>query len=109
MSPLPKPVALELFYLLIRVAWVDLQLSVAEKITIFELGVRLGLDADDTTPIGNALEARRPIPEPNLEVLRSHKMVVMQAVERVITADGELADVELELARSISEALRHGR
>ena len=108
MKDLPRDLARELFYLLVRVAWVDLNLSTAEKIAIFELGLKLGLDTTETTPIGNALEASEPIPYPNIDLLRSHKMTVMQAIERVITADGELSDVEVELGRAIAERLIDG-
>jgi len=105
MSPLPLAVSQELFYLLVRVAYADLELSTSEKVAIFDLARRLELDVSETRAIGNALEGRGGVPLPNLTVLKDHKGLVMEAVERIITADGNITDTEVAIAQAVMKNL----
>lgn len=105
MRPLPPDAALELAHLLVRVAWIDLELTATEWVAVLHIAASLGLNTDELAQISGELAGDLPIPSPNLKLLAQHKEAVLAAAQKVINADNELSPVEEEFFRNLSLTL----
>ena len=108
-AKLSPEAALELGHLLVRTAWIDLQLSPHEWVAVLHIAASLGLDLESLQMLSGELRGELPIPAPNFSLLAPHKEKVLEATRRVINADHVLAPVEEEFLSTIALALNKHR
>ena len=82
---------IELLKLLLQMAWADRDLAPAERQFILGLGRSWSVPEGALHKLMGLLEEGAPLPEPDLEVLRTRPDDVMEAVRALSVADGKLA------------------
>ena len=93
----------ELVKLLLQVVTADDVVSDAERRALDAAAVRLGGDAA-VAVVKAALDEGRPLPPPNIGVLRQHRGAVLVEVARIGAIDG-IHREELDLVKLIGEML----
>lgn len=103
-SPIPE-VNVETLKLLLQVAWANDTLAPAERATIAVLGPQWGV-ADETMGfLLKHLDLGKPLPQPNLGLLRQHRDVVIAAAEWFVSVDGVIDDEEKDFLVTVRELL----
>lgn len=93
----------ELVKLLLQVVTADDVVSDAERALLDAAARRLGGDVA-LAVVKSALDDGRPLPPPNIGMLRDHRSAVLVEVARIGAVDGIHRD-ELDLVRLIGEML----
>jgi tellurite resistance protein len=95
----------EVIKLLLQVAWSDRQLTHSEHLVIFGLGRSWNVPELELRALLEKLKAGGPMPEPDLEVLRSRPDEVLEAARALAASDGNFADSEKGLIERIKAML----
>jgi len=107
MSP-PSPNAeinVEILKLLLQVAWADDTLAPQERAALAKLGPEWGVAEETMETLLHQLDTGKPLPQPNLGLLRQHRDVVQAAAEWFVGVDGVIEETEKEFLNTISELL----
>jgi uncharacterized tellurite resistance protein B-like protein len=91
--------------LLLQVAWADHEISETEVAHLLGLADRAELAADEIAELRACLAGEKPLPTPDLGLLREHKKKVLLAVGSLMTADDSIASEEREVFDQIREML----
>lgn len=103
-STLPE-VNLETLKLLLQVAWADDVLDPKERETVASLGPAWGVPDDVLTMLLKHLDMGKPLPQPNLALLRQHRAEVIAAAEWFIGVDGVIEEAEKDFVTTVRELL----
>lgn len=104
----PSPIAevnVETLKLLLQAAWADDTLDPKEREAVEQLGPRWGIPAETMTMLLKHLDLGKPLPQPNLGLLRQHRAVVLAASEWFVGVDGVIDETEKEFLVTVSELL----
>ena len=96
---------IEVIKLLLQVAWVDRELTQAERLVIKGLGRSWNVPEAELTGLMDRLKAGGDMPEPDLEVLRTRPDDVLEAARALCVSDGALAQGEKALLERITTML----
>jgi uncharacterized tellurite resistance protein B-like protein len=96
---------IEVIKLLLQVAWSDQALTQSERLAIFGMGRSWLVPEDELQKLMEQLRLGGELPAPDLEVLRSRRDEVIEAVRALVAADGKLAHRERALLARISVML----
>jgi hypothetical protein len=106
----PSPIAevnVETLKLLLQVAWADDTLDPKEREAVVKLGPAWGVPEETMTLLLKHLDMGKPLPQPNLSLLRQHRAVVIAAAEWFVGVDGVIEESEKEFLATVSELLGH--
>ena len=95
----------EVIKLLLQVAWSDRQLTHSEQLVVFGLGRSWSVPERELQALLEKLKAGGPLPEPDIEVLRTRPDDVMEAVRALAVSDGKFADSEKDMIERIKAKL----
>jgi tellurite resistance protein len=95
----------EVIKLLLQIAWSDRQLTHAEHLVIFGLGRSWNVPELELQALLKQLKAGGPMPEADLEVLRTRPDDVMDAARALAISDGKFADTEKAMIDRIKALL----
>lgn len=98
-------VNLETLKLLLQVAWADDVLEPAERAAVVALGQKWGIAAETMDLLLKHLDLGKPLPQPNLGLLRQHRVEVIAAAEWFIGVDGVVDESEKDFVRTVKELL----
>lgn len=98
-------VNLETLKLLLQVAWADDVLDAKERETVAALGPKWGIDDATMEPLLKHLDMGKPLPQPNLGLLRQHRAEVVAAAEWFIGVDGVIEESEKDFVATVKELL----
>ncbi len=96
---------IEVIKLLLQVAWVDRQLTQAERLVIMGLGRSWSVPEGELHTLLDRLNAGGTLPEPDLAVLRTRPDDVLEAARALCVSDGQLAQGEKALLERITAML----
>lgn len=99
----------EVLKLLVQVAWADGVVEPQELAFVHELGVRWEIDAALLAQIEASVKQGKPIPQPNMGLLRSRGEETIDAVRQMVMSDGRLELDEVDVLATISEMLQLSR
>jgi tellurite resistance protein len=95
----------EALTLLLQVAWADDQLDPKERQFVASLGPAWSVPESVMTVLLEHLDRGRPLPQPNLKLLRTKPDAVISAAEALMAADGFIDGVEMEFMTQLRELL----
>jgi hypothetical protein len=95
----------EVIKLLLQVAWSDRQLTQAEHLVVMGLGRSWNVPEPELQSLLGKLKAGGPLPEPDMDVLRTRPDDVLEAARALSVSDGHIAKREKELIASIQQRL----
>jgi hypothetical protein len=96
----------EVVKLLLQVAWADDEVSAREKQMIFGLARSWFVPEPELKTLLEHLEHNRPLPMPNLKLLRTRVDAVMEAVRGLVLTDGKVAAEESAMIQQIHSMLK---
>lgn len=96
---------IEVIKLLLQVAWVDREISKAERMLVLGLGRSWNVPEGELHALMDRLEIGGPMPEPDLEVLRTRPDDVLEAARALCVSDGTLAEGEKSMLERITARL----
>ena len=100
-----KEINSETLKLLLQVAWADDTLDPKEREAIAKLGPEWGVPEETMTLLLKHLDTGKPLPQPNMNLLRQHRGIVLAAAEWFVNVDGAVDDTEKEFLNTVSEML----
>ena len=106
----PSPsveVNVETLKLLLQVAWADDTLDPKEREAVVKVGPAWGVPQDTMDLLLKHLDLGKPLPQPNLKLLREHRAVVLAAAEWFVGVDGVIDETEKEFLVTVGELLGH--
>jgi len=106
----PSPIAevnVETLKLILQVAWADDTLDPKEREAVAQLGPQWGVPEETMALLLKHLDMGKPLPQPNLKLLRQHRDVVLAAAEWFIGVDGVIEESEKDFIATVSELLGH--
>ncbi len=103
-SPIPE-VNVETLKLLLQVAWADDTLDPKERAAVAEVGPKWGVPEDVLAMLLKHLDLGKPLPQPNLGLLRQHRDVVLAAAEWFVGVDGVIDETEKEFLVTVRQLL----
>ena len=95
----------EVLKLLLQVAWADDRLEATERAAIAALGPKWGVPDATMQELLERLDMGKPLPQPNLGLLRHHRDVTRSAAEWFVGVDGVIDDQEKEFLATVDELL----
>lgn len=104
----PSPIAevnVETLKLLLQVAWADDTLDSKERDAVVVLGVKWGVPDETMAMLLKHLDMGKPLPQPNLGLLRQHRAVVLAAAEWFVGVDGVIEESEKDFLSTVGELL----
>lgn len=104
----PSPLAevnVETLKLLLQVAWADDTLDPKERAAVASLGPKWGVPEETLAMLLMRLDTGKPLPQPNLGLLRQHRAVVLAAAEWFVGVDGVIDETEKEFLVTVGELL----
>ncbi len=96
---------IEVIKLLLQVAWVDREITHAERMIVLGLGRSWSVPEAELHSLMDLLKAGGHMPEPDLEVLRTRPDDVLEAARAMCVSDGKLAEGEKSMLERISARL----
>ncbi len=96
---------IEVIKLLLQVAWVDRETTQAERMVVLGLGRSWSVPEGELHSLMDRLKAGGPLPEPDIEVLRTRPDEVLEAARALCVSDGKLAEGEKTMLERISTRL----
>lgn len=106
----PSPIAevnVETLKLILQVAWADDTLDPKEREAVAQLGPQWGVPEETMALLLKHLDMGKPLPQPNLKLLRQHRDVVLAAAEWFVGVDGVIEESEKDFLATVSELLGH--
>jgi hypothetical protein len=104
-APRVDPISYELLKLLLQVAWADHQVQDVERAALLRAAATLGYDAQTQAQLAAFLDGAKPLPPPNLGLLRAHRDQVAAAARRLAAADVSVLPDEAAILKVIDELL----
>ena len=98
----------EALKLLLQVAWADDQLDPKERQFVATLGPAWSVPEAVMTVLLDHLDRGKPLPQPNLKLLRTKPDAVITTAEALMAADGLIDSVEMEFMEQVRELLGRG-
>lgn len=98
-------VNVETLKLLLQAAWADDVLDPKERETVASLGVKWGVPADTLELLLKQLDLGKPLPQPNLGLLRQYRAEVIAAATWFIGVDGVIEASEEDFVATVTELL----
>lgn len=95
----------EALKLLLQVAWADDVLEPQERDFVAKLGPAWKVPEVVMTVLLDHLDRGKPLPQPNLTLLRTKPDVVIAAAEALIAADGVIDGVEMDFMDQVRQLL----
>lgn len=95
----------EALKLLLQVAWADDVLEPAERDLVAKLGPAWQVPEAIMVVLLDHLDRGKPLPQPNLALLRTNPDPVLAAAEALIAADGVMTGVEVDFVDQVRELL----
>ena len=105
-SSIPE-VNVETLKLLLQVAWADHTLDAKERELVARLGPQWGVPEETMGLLLRHLDLCKPLPQPNLGLLRQHRAVVLAAAEWFVGVDGVIEESEKEFLNTVGQLLGH--
>jgi hypothetical protein len=96
---------IETMKLLLQVAWAEGGTNLAEKRILQGLGRSWSVPERELQKIVALLEAGKPLPAPDMSVLKARPDEVLEAVQALIAADGRIAPDEERVLEEIKGRL----
>jgi hypothetical protein len=96
----------ELLKLLVQLIWADGEQQEAEVIAVRKAADALGIDLVLRQSLERWLNHAEPLPPPNLALLRTQKVGVLQLANMLLRADGIFTDEEADVLRTLEELLQ---
>ena len=96
---------LEVVKLLLKVAWVDQEVDAAEKNMILGAARSWNVPEPELKQLMSRLEQGTPLPEPDLQLLRTGSDDVMTAVRALVLSDGKVKKEESALLKQLAASL----
>ena len=96
---------IEVIKLLLQVAWVDRELTQAERLVIMGLGRSWNVPEGELHTLLDLLQAGGEMPQPDMAVLRARPDDVMEAARALVAADNSVAPDEKALLARIGVML----
>ncbi len=96
----------EVVKLLLQVAWADDEVSERERDMIVGLARSWFVPEPELTGLIHRLAQGQPLPQPNLQLLRTRPDDVLEAVRGLVLSDGKVAGEESEMLKQIAELLK---
>ena len=96
---------IEVIKLLLQVAWVDREITTAERMVVLGLGRSWSVPEGELHALMDRFKAGGTMPEPDLEVLRTRPDDVLEAARAMCVSDGKLAEGEKAMLERISAKL----
>ena len=106
----PSPIAevnVETLKLLLQAAWADDTLDPKEREAVVKLGTKWGVPEETMSMLLKHLDLGKPLPQPNLGLLRQHRELVLAAAEWFVGVDGVIEESEKEFLVTVGELLGH--
>lgn len=106
----PSPIAevnVETLKLLLQVAWADDTLDPKEREAVVKVGAKWAVPEETMAVLLKHLDLGKPLPQPNMGLLRQHRELVLTAAEWFIGVDGVIEESEKEFLVTVSELLGH--
>lgn len=100
-------VNVETLKLLLQLAWADDSLDPKEREAVVKLGQKWAVPEETMAMLLKHLDLGKPLPQPNLNLLRQHRDVVIAAAEWFVGVDGVIEESEKEFLVTVSELLGH--
>lgn len=100
-----KEINSETLKLLLQAAWADDRLDPKEREAIAKIGPEWGVPDETMEMLLKHLDTGKPLPQPNMNLLRKHRGIVLAAAEWFVNVDGAVDDAEKEFLNTISEML----
>ncbi|MBN8228586.1 TerB family tellurite resistance protein [Corallococcus macrosporus] len=106
-APLPpeSQFHIEVIKLLLQVATSDGRVTREEIDAIIDTARGFSVPLTELSVLTRCLQEGKPLPPPNLSVLREDPKAVLDAVHTLIAGDGHVHEAEIEMARQIRELL----
>lgn len=95
----------ETLKLLLQVAWSDDVLDPKERAFISQLGHQWAVPPDVMSTLLMHLDQGKPLPQPNLSLLRTKADAVLDAAEALVSADGVIDVQEKEFLATVEQLL----
>lgn len=95
----------EALKLLLQVAWADDQLDPKERAFVAALGPAWKVPEPVMQVLLDHLDRGKPLPQPNVALLRTKPDVVISAAEALIAADGVIDGEEMNFVDQVRELL----
>jgi uncharacterized tellurite resistance protein B-like protein len=96
---------IEVIKLLLQVAWVDREITQAERRVVLGLGRSWSVPEGELHSLMDRLEIGGTLPEPDMEVLRTRPDDVLEAARALCVSDGKLAEGEKTMLERITARL----
>ncbi|WP_171449823.1 TerB family tellurite resistance protein [Corallococcus carmarthensis] len=106
-APLPpdSQFHIEVIKLLLQVATSDDRVTREEIDSIIDTARGFSVPLTELSALTRCLQEGKPLPPPNLGILREDPKAVLDAVHTLIAGDGHVHESEIEMARQIRELL----
>ncbi|MBE4748030.1 TerB family tellurite resistance protein [Corallococcus sp. ZKHCc1 1396] len=105
MTPPDSRFHIEVIKLLLQVATSDERVTREEIDQIIDTARGFSVPLTELSILTRCLQEGRPLPPPNLGVLREDPKAVLQAVHDLVAGDGQVHASEIEMVRQIRELL----
>ncbi|MCY1043015.1 TerB family tellurite resistance protein [Corallococcus sp. bb12-1] len=96
---------IEVIKLLLQVATSDGRVTREEIDQIIDTARGFSVPLSELAALTHCLQEGKPLPPPNVGVLREHPNAVLEAVHALVTGDGQVHEAEIEMTRQIREML----
>jgi uncharacterized tellurite resistance protein B-like protein len=106
MSTVRHVFELEVIKLLLQVAWADEQMAPEEAASLLAQAKGLGLTDLHLKELETYLSGQKPLPPPNLALLKGRRVEVLRAVKTMLQSDLRVAPEEDEILEQIALLLR---
>lgn len=100
-----EEVNVEIVKLLLQVAWADDTLDDQERAAVATLCKQWGLPDETTAWLLQHLHLGKPLPQPNMALLKAHRQAALQAAEWFIGVDGVIEDSEKDFVTTVEQLL----
>ncbi|RKG97262.1 TerB family tellurite resistance protein [Corallococcus sp. CA053C] len=108
MATPPNPDArfhIEVIKLLLQVATSDDRVTREEIDQIIDTARGFSVSLTELSALTRCLQEGKPLPPPNLGLLRDNPKAVIDAVHSLVAGDGQVDEAEIEMMRQIRELL----
>ena len=97
--------AFEVVKLLLQAVWADGEVAAEEAEALHDFAVRSGVGPVEIETLDACLVGGRPLPPPNLGLLRGRRTEVLRHVHKLVTSDARVHEEEEALIAEISTLL----
>ncbi len=105
-APTATPeVNVEILKLLLQAAWANDTLEPSEREAVVKLGNDWKVAPDTLLWLLRHLDQGKPLPQPNLGLLRAHRDATLHAAETFVGVDGVVDDAEKDFLTTVGQLL----